>query len=193
MSYCRECLAVRHRNYRRNAAETQGRQIRERPVLVDGERWCPACRSVKPLADFPRNRSNRDGYAAYCKPCHNKKGRDTYIRLYGSTREYHLRRRYGIGQAEVDAMLAEQGGLCAACRTDEPKHVDHDHKTGRVRGMLCFLCNQALGNVRDDVRRLQGLIDYLHRDAVAALGITMTEVERPCCVIELDAHRLHAA
>ena len=90
-------------------------------------------------------------------------------------------------------MLATQGGLCAACKTDRPQHVDHDHKTGRVRGMLCFLCNQALGNVRDDIKRLHGLIDYLHRNRFAALGATVTEVEHTCCVIELDNRRLHAA
>ena len=90
-------------------------------------------------------------------------------------------------------MLEAQGGVCAACKTDEPKHVDHDHKTGRVRGMLCYLCNQALGNVRDDVSRLRGLIDYLYRDRVAALDLNITEVEQPCCVIEIDFRRLHAA
>jgi hypothetical protein len=186
-------LAARHRKYRREVAATEGRVIRERHDVSDGERWCPECRRAKPLTDFPRNRSNRDGYATYCKPCHNKKGRDTYVRLYGSTREYHLRHRYGIGQVEVDAMFAAQGGLCAACRHDEPKHVDHDHATGQVRGMLCFLCNQALGNVRDDVARLQGLIDYLHRAEFAALGITVEEHEYTCCVIELDSRRFHAA
>ena len=87
-------------------------------------------------------------------------------------------------------MLGAQGGRCAACGQDEPKHVDHDHETGRVRGMLCFLCNQALGNVRDDVTRLQALIDYLVR---ARLAATMHVVEHTCCVIELDSRRLHAA
>jgi hypothetical protein len=139
---------------------------------------------------FGRNRANADGLTAYCKPCHNRVGKETKERLYGGTREYHLRRRYGIGQAEVDAMLAEQGGLCAACRTDAAVHVDHDHRTGQVRGMLCFLCNQALGNVRDDVERLERLITYLHRTRIAA---TMNEVEHTCCVIELDSRRFHAA
>ena len=193
VSYCRECLAKRHKKYRRAKAAAEGRAVRERRQVPEGYRWCPDCQSAKPLAEFPRNRSGNGGYGGYCKPCHNKKGRDTYVRLYGSTREYHLRRRYGIGQAEVDAMTAEQGGLCAACRSDEPAHVDHDHKTGRVRGMLCYLCNQALGNVRDDISRLEGLINYLRRDRLAAVAATITEVAAPCCVIELDSRRLHAA
>ena len=90
-------------------------------------------------------------------------------------------------------MIAGQGGLCAACKTDKPKHVDHDHKTGRVRGMLCYLCNQALGNVRDDMRRLQGLIDYLYRDLVAALNLNITEVEHTDVIVEVDFRWPHAA
>ena len=50
-------------------------------------------------------------------------------------------------------MLASQGGRCAICRRKSRKvslHVDHDPKTGRVRGLLCFSCNQALGSFRED-------------------------------------------
>ena len=193
VSYCRECLAARHQKYRRANAAAVGRVIRERRPVPEGHRWCPDCETIKPLVDFPRNRSGNGGYGGYCKPCHNRKGRETYLRLYGGTREYHLRRRYGIGQADVDAMIANQDGLCAACGEDEPKHVDHDHQSGRVRGMLCFLCNQALGNVRDDVTRLQRLIDYLHRCRFAGLGLTIEEFDLSGCVIELDNRRLHAA
>lgn len=90
-------------------------------------------------------------------------------------------------------MIEAQGGVCAACKTDKPKHVDHDHKTGRVRGMLCSLCNQALGNVRDDVKRLQGLINYLHNDRLTALGLTITEVEHTDVIVEIDFRWPHAA
>jgi hypothetical protein len=59
-------------------------------------------------------------------------------------------------------MVAAQGGTCAVC-PGASEHVDHDHATGRVRGVLCFLCNQAFGNTRDDVVVLHGLITYLER------------------------------
>ena len=193
VSYCRQCLAVRHQRYRREKAAAEGRQLRERRRVPEGSRWCPACDSLKPLEEFPRNRSHRGGHGGYCKPCHNQKGRETYIRLYGSTREYHLRRRYGIGAADVEAMIQAQGGLCAACRTDKPVHVDHDHGSGRVRGVLCFLCNQALGNVRDDITRLRGLVSYLHRFQGTTPLRTFEEYEHTCCVIEIDASRLHGA
>jgi Recombination endonuclease VII len=54
-------------------------------------------------------------------------------------------------------MLAAQGGVCAVCEKPDPEHFDHDHETGVVRGMLCFNCNQALGNARDDVEVLRRL------------------------------------
>jgi hypothetical protein len=58
-------------------------------------------------------------------------------------------------------MLEAQGGLCPGCAKANPEHVDHDHATGEVRGMLCFNCNQALGNVRDNIEILGKLQDYL--------------------------------
>ncbi|HVW80226.1 MAG TPA: endonuclease VII domain-containing protein [Mycobacteriales bacterium] len=135
--------------------------VREARHVGDGERWCSDCQTAKPLSEFPRNRSDSIGYASYCKPCHNKRGRENRIKHHGSTRDYHLRRRYGIDSADFDRMLAAQGGVCAACRKAEPRHVDHDHATGAVRGLLCFNCNQALGNVRDDVYVMRGLMAYL--------------------------------
>lgn len=75
------------------------------------------------------------------------------------------RSRTGITEAEYDRLLAVQGGGCAICG-NPPKtrrlHVDHDHKTGAVRGLLCFRCNRALPNyVGADWLRLA--IDYLER------------------------------
>jgi hypothetical protein len=114
-----------------------------------------------PLSAFGRNRSARDGHTAYCKPCHNTIGRENRIRRHGSTRHYHLVRRYGIGAAEVDAMVEAQGGVCALCRERTPQHVDHDHLTNTVRGVLCSCCNQGLGNFRDSIGTMRAAIDYL--------------------------------
>ena len=158
--YCKECFAKRYRMHRERKAASEGRVIRARQVVPDGFKYCPRCSQTLPITDFGSNRSARDGLTAYCRSCHNIVGRDTKIRLYGSTREYHLRRRYGLTSADVEAMVEAQGGVCAGCGGD-PQHVDHDHGTGKVRGILCFNCNQALGNVRDDVRVLRRLISYL--------------------------------
>ncbi|RLD97123.1 MAG: endonuclease VII [Aquificota bacterium] len=82
------------------------------------------------------------------------------------TREYNLRRRYGIGIEDYDKMLKKQGGKCAICgiRPKPGKHldVDHNHKTGRVRGILCRYCNsKLLKHLRDNKVRAAGLVKYL--------------------------------
>lgn len=88
-------------------------------------------------------------------------GRENKIKNHGGTRHYHLKRRYGITAADADRMLREQGGLCAICRERPAAHVDHDHRTGRVRRLLCFTCNSGLGNFRDDPELLRLAADYL--------------------------------
>lgn len=73
-----------------------------------------------------------------------------------------LKRKYGISLQEKEALLLKQEGCCAIC--DKPllkPHVDHDHKTGRVRGLLCTACNHALGTFKDSVKILRAAIAYL--------------------------------
>jgi hypothetical protein len=90
-------------------------------------------------------------------------------RRHVSIRNYHLRRRYGITVDDFDAMFAEQGGLCAICREAKAEHVDHDHANGRVRGLLCFNCNGALGQFRDRPELMLQAIAYLNPDLFGPL------------------------
>jgi Recombination endonuclease VII len=79
-------------------------------------------------------------------------------------RRYRLTHRYGITIEEYDAILAAQDGGCAICKGRRPYllAVDHCHRTGNVRGLLCKLCNnRLLTSVRDDVSVLERAIDYL--------------------------------
>lgn len=78
----------------------------------------------------------------------------------------YMVQRYGITRRQFDVMHQEQGGVCKICEKppcDRWKrlHVDHDHQTGRIRGLLCHNCNTALGNFRDNVALLQKAIAYL--------------------------------
>lgn len=88
-----------------------------------------------------------------------------------TAREKHLQKRYGIAVSEYEKLYAEQGGACAGCGY-QPKPggrrlaVDHDHKTGAVRGLLCWRCNTLLGWAKDSPRTLRRLADYLERTEV---------------------------
>jgi hypothetical protein len=83
-------------------------------------------------------------------------------------RKSHLKRKYGMTLEDYDRMLEAQGGACAICgrppREDIALHVDHDHETGLVRGLLCFPCNNTLGDFGDDPTRLYAAAEYLSRD-----------------------------
>jgi Recombination endonuclease VII len=122
---------------------------------------CPDCGVTKPLEEFPRNKNSKDGRHTYCKPCHNARGKETIQRLHGNSRHYHLKRRYGIGAVEFDELVRQQGGSCAICGRPDPEHVDHDHETGKVRGILCFNCNGGLGQFRDSIDALLAAAAYL--------------------------------
>lgn len=84
-------------------------------------------------------------------------------------RDLYLRRVYGISLSEYEQLLRHQGGGCFACgfmpRADQNAlHVDHDHRTGFVRGLLCMSCNRTLGLLRgDDPRVCRRLADYLEQ------------------------------
>ena len=78
------------------------------------------------------------------------------------SRSDHLRRAYGITQKDFERMTAEQHGLCLVChRNVGLLHIDHDHKTGKIRGLLCGCCNRALGQLNDDPLRVESLLAYI--------------------------------
>ncbi len=131
------------------------------------EKYCPGCKQTLPVEGFGKNRSQSDGLTAYCLPCHNRKGQENRVKNWGSSRHYHLVQRYGITAEEADALLEKQGSVCAICQQAPnlnlrvPWHVDHNHVTDKVRGILCHQCNTGLGNFNDDPEILQRALDYL--------------------------------
>lgn len=85
-------------------------------------------------------------------------------------REAYLKRTYGISAADFKHMLLSQDFSCAVCLravedNDKMVHVDHDHVTGKVRGILCHYCNTALGKLGDNIENLQRAIRYLQKAA----------------------------
>lgn len=82
-----------------------------------------------------------------------------------SQRSTYLQKTYGLTEADYAAMLAEQNGRCRICGK-APKtrllQVDHDHVTGRIRGLLCLRCNQALGRFEYSLAVLEALLLYVY-------------------------------
>jgi hypothetical protein len=100
-----------------------------------------------------------------------KKKADKYnqLRRGSRARSSNLKRRFGITEADYQIMLKGQKGKCAICGTREPGTagvfaVDHDHRTGKVRGLLCRSCNVGIGNLKDDPNLLQAAVSYLRPD-----------------------------
>lgn len=115
-----------------------------------------------------------------CRECLRERCRSDKVRRYARertkrlraedpkrARTLHLKQRYGISELRYVEMKMEQGGRCAMCRTSHPGgrygrfHVDHDHVTGEVRGLLCGLCNKGLGALRDNPDLLRSALTYL--------------------------------
>lgn len=106
--------------------------------------------------------STREGRIAYNR-AHRQANPDVY-------RDRELRKSFGIGLDDYNRMLKEQNGVCAICKKPEtlvnhgrvmPLPVDHCHKTGKIRGLLCAHCNHAIGKFDDDVALLESAISYL--------------------------------
>lgn len=83
------------------------------------------------------------------------------------SRKYDRMRKYGMSAEDYEILLMTQNGCCAICGTDTPGgnskvfHVDHNHATSHVRGLLCHSCNVALGHLKDDPLIVRAALEYL--------------------------------
>lgn len=130
---------------------------------------CRTCGVDKPLGDYHRKASAKDGHQAHCKPCAIASvirwQRENPHRHYVKQRRSDLKRWYGLTEEDLAALLVNQNGGCAICGALEGPGirlvVDHCHAIGTVRGLLCDPCNTALGCFKDDVSRLRRAAAYL--------------------------------
>ncbi len=126
-----------------------------------GFRTCSKCKKLKATSEFHSHaRDGKIGFQGYCKVCDRERQRN-YTPAQG--RQILLKCKYGITLEIYEAMLKSQNGGCAICgKTDGKRlHVDHDHATGKVRGLLCFKCNVSIGHFGDDIAVLRLAIRYL--------------------------------
>lgn len=152
-------------------------------------RWCSWCERDLPrdTEHFYRVKTgvNAGRFSAICIECYSKhaktpeyrrrnrircKGKESLWRRDRNRRlDTKLRSDYGIDLNTYNRLLLEQGGKCRICRGLNPSAkrlgVDHDHETGVVRGLLCFMCNMAIGYLKHDPEILTNAIDYLKNHA----------------------------
>lgn len=128
---------------------------------------CRSCKEEKTLTDFsPDNRTRKR--TTLCKKCKADWMRNHRVSNPELYRESDLKKSYGINLSEYDSMLNKQNGVCAICNKPETLkrgwlHVDHNHKTRKVRGLLCGNCNTGIGKLGEDVDILKSAIEYLRR------------------------------
>lgn len=125
-------------------------------------RLCKKCNIEKPLESYRSSAHN----CIVCNEClvENRKK----IGASESKINNQLIKRYGITLEEYNSLLVSQDFCCAICRKHVSTlkvrlHVDHCHTTLKVRGLLCFNCNNALGRFKDNPDILQNAIDYITR------------------------------
>jgi hypothetical protein len=152
------------------------------PKAKDGRR--PECKACNLAAKAARNaanpQANRDRVKRWQRenPEKYRAKQQQYIdsgQKKAWDRKSYLKRKYGITLEQYEAMLEAQGGVCKICGKPRPDdrtlHVDHDHETGEIRGLLCFRCNNALGDFEEQYELFQKAADYLDRDdELAALA-----------------------
>lgn len=133
---------------------------------------CTTCKKDKPLEAFQKRSHKMYGQTHYksCKSCRS------YVSYKASSPEEQLKRRlkidYSLSIEDYQKMLSDQQGLCAICHQPETVKnsrngsicrlsVDHCHRTGAVRGLLCQACNRALGQLREDPNIAKSLLKYI--------------------------------
>lgn len=118
-------------------------------------RVCTQCHVYKLWVEFDFNSLGPNGHNSACRICR---------RLRSSQRDYLLQKKYDLLPGQYDELLKLQSGVCKLCsrKSDRQLIVDHCHKTGRIRGLLCYPCNLALGHI--EKHRDQMLKIYMYLD-----------------------------
>jgi len=137
---------------------------------------CSTCGATKELIEFTPDRKFKDGFTAQCKKCRNariaknQRGDPSYRE---KQRLIAKEMRFGLGiNTLYDELFKRQGGVCALCGKPETKvhkahkcacdlSIDHDHRTGKIRGLLCHVCNTLLGRLEANIELLPKMLEYI--------------------------------
>lgn len=147
---------------------------------------CSVCEKSRPISAYYRLSSSRSGYQSSCKACAKMRYQQRYAsnpelfrkrqrdwqRRNPERHKQHCRRKreaakakkFGLTRNEFLVIRArrDRGGNCPICKQPVEKFViDHDHVTGRIRGLICERCNFALGDFKDNPELIRRAIEYL--------------------------------
>ena len=136
---------------------------------------CCTCKQFKPLDDFSKNKATKDTLNKRCKTCHNTACNKFYRRDPENSKRIMRRQNIRIYWPHLslnDALKAYedmkqfQNNACAICKisldeNEKRAYIDHDHDTGKVRGLLCSHCNSGLGFFKDNLDSLENAKNYL--------------------------------
>jgi hypothetical protein len=142
--------------------------------VVDGDKQCNKCKQIKSVQHFGPYPRSKDGRREVCADCRNAHARADRLKRPEHYRDADYRSIYGISLIEYEKLFEKQGRVCAICGKlpDNPAgagknernkrlHVDHNHLTGAVRGLLCRNCNVGIGLLGEDVVVLEAAIQYI--------------------------------
>lgn len=138
-------------------------------------RCCSNCKIIKPISEFHKDRSQSGGFTYSCKTCKCASKRNGYALLKKNNpnklrvmwKNSQLKSDYGITLTEQDLMRKDQNDVCKICKSPTSQirnrdfMTDHDHVTGKVRGLLCGPCNSIIGLCKENVDTLKEVIKYL--------------------------------
>lgn len=119
---------------------------------------CSICNKLKDDSEYYFYKTSR---FTYCKLCAQKKTQQWKRDNPEKSSFYIIKRKYNLTKEEYEQLLARSGKRCQICGKKASLHIDHDHATGRIRGMLCVNCNHGLGKFYDDSDLLRAAINYL--------------------------------
>jgi len=129
---------------------------------------CLKCKTVKLRTEFHKRNSDKYKLQAYCKLCRKEIQNNYENTEIGKLRrrEAGLKHKYKMSLQQYLEKAMEQNYCCAICGLHEsnfknPLSVDHDHNTGKIRGLLCQNCNKGIGNLKESIQNFQQAIWYL--------------------------------
>jgi hypothetical protein len=158
---------------------------------LDNTKQCTCCKQVKKYSEYYSNKQTKDKLASFCKKCSYKAFRKSLMKVYYQEDKVNRRKevqkkyreenkekikmkvresRYSLLNDEYTKILISQNYSCFICHKhqDECQYgldVDHNHSTGKVRGLLCGNCNKSLGLFKDNINYLKNAIKYLENAA----------------------------